>query len=149
VPKKTEFRIEGLSELVDALEELPKATSTNVQKRVLAKAGEPIRKAAQALAPYRTGLLRRTIVVSSQLSPRAKRSHKQESKIEYFVGPPSMARAIVAEFGSVKQTPQPFMRPAWDSNKRTAFDSIRGDLTDEIEKARQRAARKTAKFLTK
>jgi hypothetical protein len=73
----------------------------------------------------------------------------KESKVEIYVGPPSMARGIVSEFGSVKETPRPFMRPAWDANKKTAFLTIRNILADEIEKARQRAARKTARLLAK
>lgn len=143
---KTSFKIEGLSELVDGLNELSAASATNVQKRTLTAAARPIQNAAQSLAPFRTGLLKRKIAVSSRLSSRQQRSRTKESNVEVYIGPPSMARAIVAEFGSVKQVPQPFMRPAWDANKRTAFDSIRDILADEIEAARQRAARKTAKF---
>jgi HK97 gp10 family phage protein len=147
---KVDFKIEGLSELAEALrEELPKATATNVQKRVLIEAAGPIEQQAKQDAPYRTGLLQRRINISSKLSARQKRSANKESKIEVYVGPPSMTRAIVAEFGSVKQTPHPFMRPAWDSNKRSAFNKIKDNLEKEIEKARQRIARKTAKQLAK
>ena len=147
---KVSFKIEGLKELADALrDELPKATATNIQKRALQKAGEPIESDAKRYAPYRTGFLREEIDIGSKLSPRQKGQHKKESKVEVFVGPPSMARGIVAEFGSVKQAPHPFMRPAWDANKRTAFDTIKEILTEEIEKARQRILRKTARNLAK
>lgn len=147
---KVFFKIEGLSELVEGLtEELPKATATNVQKRALMEAGRPIADTAKSLAPRRTGLLQERITVSTKLSPRQKNTSQKESKIEVYIGPPSMTRAIVAEFGSVKQTPRAFMRPAWDSNKRVAFASIRDVLEAEIEKARQRIARKTARNLVK
>jgi HK97 gp10 family phage protein len=147
---KVTFKLEGLSELVEALtEELPKATSTNVQKRALKAAGDPIKQYAQTLAPYRTGLLKERITVSDKLSPRQKHMNEKASKVEVYVGPPSMERAIIGEFGSVKQSPHPFMRPAWDANKRTAFDTIGKILEDEIEKARQRALRKTARYLAK
>lgn len=145
---KSIFEVEGLSDLVDGLlNELPKATATNVQKRALLKAAAPIEAAAKAAAPYRTGLLRERINISTKLSPAQKRALDKESKVEVYVGPPSMERAIVAEFGSVKQVPSPFMRPAWDSNKRSAFDSLKNDLAAEIEKARQRMARKAARQL--
>ena len=130
-------------------EELPKATATNVQKRALMRAAEPIERDAKQNAPYKTGLLKEKIDIGSKLSPRQKGQHKKESKVEVFVGPPSMARGIVAEFGSIKQTATPFMRPAWDANKRTAFDTIKEMLTEEIEKARQRILRKTARNLAK
>jgi HK97 gp10 family phage protein len=144
------FKIEGLSDLVDALtEELPKATATNVQKRALMEAADPIEADAKRNAPVRTGFLKQRIDVGSKLSRRQKSANKKESKVEIYVGPPSMTRAIVAEFGSVKESPRPFMRPAWDGNKQTAFKTIRNILADEIEKARQRAARKAARLLAK
>ncbi len=143
------MKIEGLSDLIAGLEELPKATSTNVQKRALKEAADPIEADAKRNAPRRTGLLEERITISSKLSPRQRSSLVKESKVEVYVGPPSMARGIVAEFGSVKQTPHPFMRPAWDANKKTAFLKIRDILADEIEKARQRAARKAARLLAK
>ncbi len=143
------IKIEGLSDLVDSLKELPKATSTNVQKRALKEAAEPIEAAAKSAAPVRTGLLKERINISSRLSPRQKSLANKESKVEIYVGPPSMARGIVAEFGSVKQSPHAFMRPAWDNNKRTAFLTIRDILAAEIEKARQRLARKAARLLAK
>ena len=143
------IRVEGLSDLVSSLKELPKATSTNVQKRALKEAAAPIAESAKSAAPVRTGLLKERINISSKLSPRQKAGYKKESKVEVYVGPPSMARGIVAEFGSVKQAPHPFMRPAWDANKRTAFLKIRDILSEEIEKARQRIARKAARLLSK
>jgi HK97 gp10 family phage protein len=147
---KTFFKIEGLSELTDALvNELPKATATNIQKRALKEAADPIEADAKRFSPVRTGLLRERINISTKLSKRQKTSNKKESKIEIYIGPPSMARGIISEFGSVKESPRPFMRPAWDANKRTAFKTLRDILADEIEKARQRALRKTARLLAK
>jgi HK97 gp10 family phage protein len=147
---KVTFKIEGLKELAEGLrEELPKATATNVQKRALMEAGAPIESDAKRNAPYRTGFLRTEIDIGSKLSPRQKSLNKKESKVEVYVGPPSMARGIVAEFGSVNQAPHPFMRPAWDGNKRTAFSTIKEILEKEIEKARQRILRKTARNLAK
>lgn len=146
---KVTFRIEGVSELAEAFrDELPKATATNVQKRALKEAADPIESDARQNAPLRTGFLREHIDVGARLSPR-QRATPKESKVEVYVGPPSMPRAIVAEFGSVYQSPRPFMRPAWDANKRGAFKGIKELLEDEIEKARQRIARKTARLLGK
>ncbi len=146
---KVTMKLEGLSDLVNSLKELPKATSTNVQKRALKEAADPIETSAKSSAPKRTGFLEESITVSSKLSPRQKSSNVKESKVEIYIGPPSMPRGIVAEFGSVKQAPHPFMRPAWDANKRTAFLTIRNILAGEIEKARQRLARKAARLLAK
>lgn len=146
---KETVKVEGLSELVAGLEELKKATATNIQKRVLKNAGEPIESEAKRLAPFKTGKLKEKIDIGSKLSRRQKSLSDKESKIEIYVGPPSMPRAIVSEFGSVNESARPFMRPAWDSNKKAALDGIKKDLAEEIEKARQRAARKAAKVLAK
>ena len=147
---KVTFKIEGVSELAEGLkEELPKATATNIQKRALKEAADPFEASIKQNAPVRTGKLREKINVSSKLSPRQKSSNEKESKVEIYIGPPSMERAIVAEFGSVKQTAKPFVRPAWDEHKRSAFDSLKEILEQEIEKARQRIARKTARLLAK
>jgi HK97 gp10 family phage protein len=142
-------KIEGLSELAAGLLELKTATATNVQKRALIKAAEPIMNDAQAHAPVRTGTLQKSITVSAKLSPRQRATSPRESKVEIYIGPPSMPRAIVSEFGSVKESPRPFMRPAWDSNKAGALLAIKSILGNEIEKAAARAARKTARFLAK
>jgi len=147
---KVTFKIEGVKELADALvEELPKATATNIQKRALKEAADPIEADAKRNAPVRTGLLQRRIDVGTKLTARQKSQNNKESKVEVYIGPPSMTRAIVAEFGSIHQAPHPFMRPAWDANKRSAFDGIKKILEDEIEKARQRIARKAAKLAAK
>jgi HK97 gp10 family phage protein len=142
------FKVEGLSDLVDSLEELKKSTSTGVQKRALKQAAEPIEADAKRLAPRRTGKLQEDITIGTKLSSRQKAASPKQSKIEIYIGPPSMPRAIISEFGSVKQSARPYMRPAWDSNKRPALTTIRGILADEIEKTRQRLARKAARLLT-
>lgn len=143
------FHIEGLRELDDALGELTKATAKNVLKRALTKAAEPIEQEAERRAPRLTGHLIRTIRIGTQLTRRQRSQHTKESMVELFVGPAGLVQAITQEFGTAHHGPQPFMRPAWDSNKTTALDNFKKDLGDEIEKARQRAARKAARLLAK
>lgn len=64
--KAVSVKVEGLKELDRALGELTKATARNTLTRVLKKAGEPIRAAAQAGAPVDTGALRESIIVSTK-----------------------------------------------------------------------------------
>lgn len=55
-----------------------------------------------------------------------------------FVGPTKAKtrkdaiKRIVQEFGSVKQSPRPYLRPAWDSQQRVALDIARKELGNEI-----------------
>lgn len=144
---KVTWKIEGLSELLEAFEELPKATGKNVLKRVLMKAGQPIADDARANARVLKGRLQRSYGVSTKLSRRQATLHKKESAVEVFAGPGALVQAITEEFGTAHQAAHPTMRPAWDANKRTALDSIAQDLDDEIQKAAQRIARKQARLI--
>lgn len=146
---KQTFRIEGLSELLEALQELPKATGKNVQKRALLKAGKPIADAAAANARRLTGKLQRSFGVSDKLSSRQKSQHKKESSVEVFAGPGALVQAITEEFGTAHSAAHPTLRPAWDQNKRAALESIKDDLANEIEKARKRLARKAEREAAK
>ena len=66
----TLYTVEGLSDLLDGLEELPKATGNNVQKRALRIAAAPFLDDAKARAPVRTGYLRDVALVISAKQPK-------------------------------------------------------------------------------
>jgi len=53
-------------------------------------------------------------------------------------------KRIVTEFGSVKQSPRPYMRPAWAQKKGEALEVIKRELGGEIDKAAKRAAKRAA-----
>jgi HK97 gp10 family phage protein len=158
------FKVEGLRELNDALAELPKATAKNVLKRALVKALGPMEAQAEGLAPELTGDLRAGINVGTKLTKRQMAQHRRDvgstpvvtiggfrsepqTAVYVFMGPRGSSKSIVQEFGSVNQSPHPYMRPAWDSNKKSALESIKDDLAEEIDKAAKRLARKAAKQL--
>jgi HK97 gp10 family phage protein len=140
------IRVEGLKELDEALTELPKATARNVIQRAFVKAIAPMEAQAKSLAPRRTGKLAESINFGTRLSRRQKRLHKKESDVEFFVGAAALPHAHLQEFGTVHHAPHPFMRPAWDSNKMGALNTVAAFLRDEIEKARVRLARKAARI---
>jgi HK97 gp10 family phage protein len=87
-----------------------------------------------------------SIKPSDKLSRRQKSLYHKESEVEIYVGPAALVQAITQEFGTVTNRPQPFLRPAWQENKRAALDNIKDVLAEEIEKARARIARKTARL---
>jgi HK97 gp10 family phage protein len=68
-----------------------------------------------------------------------------KASVEVFAGAGVIPHAHLQEFGTVNHGPQPFARPAWDSNKGRALETIRNDLGDEIAKAAKRLAKKAAK----
>lgn len=144
---KTTFKIEGLRELKSALEGLPKATSTTVLKRTLMEAGYPMELEAVAYAPHLTGALKRSFKIGTRISKNQRRLNKKESQVEVYIGPGQNPQAIMQEFGTKTNSPQPFLRPAWDSGKMAALNKVRTILANEIEKASARLARKTAKYM--
>jgi len=138
-------RVEGLRELQAALAELPRATSKNIQRRVLKKRAQPIADAARERAPVDEGQLRDSIAVSAKLSKRQRRLHRKfgPDDVEMFVGAGALPQAHLQEFG---ENGTPFMRPAWEAHKRGVLDGIQADLWTEIQKAAARRARKAARL---
>jgi HK97 gp10 family phage protein len=85
---------------------------------------------------------------------RAANEGQGEPSIELFMGPAIPAtdkrraaiKAIVQEFGSMKQAPQPYMRPAWDQDHRAMLDRLKVELWAEVSKAVKRAEIRAAKL---
>lgn len=139
-------KVTGLRELEAALSQLPAATGKAVLRRVAKAALQPVASAAQALAPVREGQLQEQIVTSSRLTKRQAKTARKEGKssVEMYAGTKNKA-GILQEFGTVNHGPQPFMRPAWDSNKDGVLTYVGEQLGGEIEKAAARLAKKRAK----
>jgi HK97 gp10 family phage protein len=145
------IKIEGLKELDSALAQLPRSTGKNVLRKVLKKVAQPIADQASGIAPYKTGELQSSIAVSTKLSKRQAKLHRKMFKddkaaVEMFVGAGAVPQAHLREFGGGPGGPDPFMRPAWDSNKHKVLETIKEDLWNEISKAAARLAKKTAKL---
>lgn len=72
------------------------------------------------------------------------------SSAEVYVGPTQAKskkdaiKRIVQEFGSEKQGPQPYMRPAWDAQKGRALEIVKNELGGEIAKSAARVAKRAA-----
>lgn len=139
-------KVEGLKELEQALQGLPRANAKAVLRRTMKEAGEPVAKTARALAPEEMGYLRESIDVGTKLSARQSKLHKKESPVEMFIGPGPDPAAHLQEFGSGPgDQAQPFMRPAWDQHKVEVLDTIANRTWLEIEKTAARLAKKAAK----
>jgi HK97 gp10 family phage protein len=70
---------------------------------------------------------------------------KRESDVEVFAGATRVDQSIFAEFGTIDQAPQPFMRPAWEAGKRQALEDVKTGLADEIAKTAERARKRAAR----
>jgi HK97 gp10 family phage protein len=146
-PRKTMVKVEGLAALQAALRQLPDATAKNVLRRVGRKVLQPVADRAEALAREHTGALKRSIGVSTKLTKSQRRANVKVGRddVEVYVGAGGLTQAITEEYGTEDQTPHPFMRPAWDGEKRSVLANVKTGLWTEIDKAAARLAKKAAK----
>ncbi|MVX50862.1 HK97 gp10 family phage protein, partial [Rhodobacter sphaeroides] len=72
------------------------------------------------------------------------------SAIELYMGPIKASKraaikAVVQEFGSIKQAPQSYMRPAWDQDREALLGRLKVEIWAEIRKAIVRAEKRAAR----
>lgn len=120
--------IEGLHELLDALEE----TSINLvdRRKLIAKAlraaGKLVSAEAQRRIPVDTGAARASMSVSV-IEQTAQGAEAQ-------IGP-KLFYVKFAEFGTSRQTARPWLGPAYDATEDDAFEKIAEILGDGIEES--------------
>lgn len=135
-------RLVGMRELENALAALPEHVKRRpVGFRALRAGGEPLARVARSLAPVDQGDLRESIDASTNLASSQRGDKGAVAPLELYVGPGQHPQAITQEFGTYKEPPQPFMRPAWDSMRYHVLDLIGAALGIEIDKAAKRAAK--------
>lgn len=163
-------RMTGARDLDRALSNLKKAAARSVARKALTSAAEPMRVAAEAAAPVRSGTLKAAVHVSGRTKKRsdagaaafgaalragqsvadarlaARAANRNAGLVTMFMGVESaVGQGVLQEFGTARHAPQPFMRPAWDAHKQGALRIITDELRAEIDKAVARAARKAAR----
>lgn len=150
----SKVRIEGLAELDAALGELGKSAGKAVLRRVGIRSLAPLIAKAKTLVPVDDGDLRDSLKVTTKLSQRQRRQHRKlvaegKASVEMFAGASALPHAHLVEFGAHHMAAQPFMRPAWDSEKENVLNIIKTELGDEIVKTAARKARRLAKRAAK
>jgi HK97 gp10 family phage protein len=137
---------EGFEKNLEQLEKL--ATRRAVARRSLIKAAQPMADLAQGMAPVGdTNTLAPSIMVGTKLSKRQAALHRKmfrndRAAVEVFVGAGPLSSAHTQEFGTAHHGPQPFMRPAWDSDHKALLQRLGEIMAKEIDKAIMRQARK-------
>lgn len=142
---KMVFKLEGFAEFEQQLKDLADGYRHDlVARQTLVKAAkhamEPVLLAAQVRAPYdeeNTGPihLRDTLRVDARI-PNAK------DKLSEYVNETDAAIAVVSakksavslsqEFGNARTAPQPFLRPALESNITTVLNNLKSELSSII-----------------
>nr|WP_283258295.1 HK97-gp10 family putative phage morphogenesis protein [Pseudomonas sp. GX19020] len=162
-----------MADLEKSLDNLSKAVGRNVLRRSLRAAAQPMADKARSLAPVDEGDLRDSIIVGSKLNGSERKKHRkltaeERSSIELFVGPSYLKGAggrhgHLVEFGTAPHinkgrfagsehpgtAPQPFMRPAFDTEAQPTIERLKPILALEIEKAAKRTAARAARAARK
>lgn len=150
-----EMKLEGFSELENALDDLSKSAGRGVLRRSLMKAAGPTAELARSRINDRTGNLSGSIKISSKLEKSQVGEHTalfrdDRSSVELFLGPSYSLgdggrHGHLVEFGTEHSVPHPFLRPAWDQDQQALLDRLGAHLWAEFEKSLARAQRKAAK----
>lgn len=159
-------KIEGLNGTVAALRALPAQFASKNGgpiKRALYKAALIIKLDAIARAPKATGNLAANIYIYRDRNPRAsganekfyvgvrkKRAKYARTRLNTRLGRVGKNYSIggdayywhFIEFGTEKMSPNPFLRPAFESNKSNALNTFSQELRRGVDAAVKRARRK-------
>lgn len=154
-----DVRVEGLDGVLERLQALPAAVGAKgggPARAALAKGARVFRDQAIANAPRDTGLLQESIVARRDSKPQMVGASEA-----YFVGVRRKARRYAntkrnrgkgragktyfvdgtafywlwVEFGSEKMSARPFLRPAFESRKEDAMNTIVAELHAGIDRA--------------
>ncbi len=132
--RKRTFKMRGLSELQKSLNTLPDRLRENALKNASAAGARVIRDEAKRLVAVESGGLRDDIVVARTFKQRGRRIRLRGAVVLGIRGS-SRFFAHLIEFGSSRQSPQPFMRPALRAKAAEALKVIGAKLAKEINKA--------------
>lgn len=132
-------KIEGAAELEKVLAQLPRQMGVRALFSALRKAANIIRDEAKSRVPVLTGTLKDNIVTK-------KLPERRSNSATVIVGSNRKAfHAHLIEFGTVKMTPRPFLRPAFDTKKHEALDKIGLELGKNIEREATKLSGKFSK----
>lgn len=151
-----DVQIEGLQETLANLRELPQRIGRATLRKSLTKAAQPVAVVARSLAPDDPATpapdLKTSIVVSTALTRRQRRTRPKQNEVEVYIGPARSAGrnvlnyASFQEFGRINQPAQPFLRPAWDRMQPIVLKIFAADLGPQIEAAAARLSKRFHKI---
>lgn len=144
-------KVEGLEELVKALKELPIEIQKRPLRSAVSAASKLIADSAISKVPVDTGNLRKAIYRYRS------RSESGNGRETFFVGVRKGKKKVngrtvttqgeawywrFVEFGTKNQRAQPFLRPAFESNKSEAIEKMKMQLKKAIDNQVRKLSRK-------
>ena len=146
---RPKIKLEGFAELESALAEFPRATQKAVLKRAGMKAMKRVEDKMRQNAPKDENDLADSIDTQVQKAKRVSRTrYARTDTIEIATGPTGREEGgnpAWQEFGTVKMAPNPYARPAADSEGPAVIADVKEDLAVEVRKTADRIAKRAAK----
>lgn len=156
--------VKGLRELGQALEKFPHALARKYLRRAVFKATQLIQQEAVIRAPFRTGVLSQNIVVARSRDKKATsltemykvivrpiRLNAKAKKVLRILKKATGKRTSIQgdpfywrfhEFGTQKMAARPFLRPAFETQKDSALEVLKRELSQGVAKAAKEVAAK-------
>lgn len=159
------FKIHGLAELMDALEQLPTVSmQKGVVRWALEKAAIPVQDAAKInaqLLPFDSKRIADSVQIGTLKKSQRPRGRRDRTTVTRYIGP-SHPLAHLFEFGTGERFTKgdrsmpaglyrgyipamPFLRPAWDANKVVVLERLKVELWNSIRRSARQLAKKAAK----
>jgi hypothetical protein len=129
---KPSIRLEGTEEIARNLRAMGKALRRETLVPIITEHLEPMAGTMRRMAARGTGAMAGSVTVGTELSPAQAASNQPIAEIEVYAGPGPLPQAIQEEFGNYRQSPRPFVRPAFDAHVRQALRGVGQDGVDAI-----------------
>lgn len=126
----SDVEILGMDAILKKLKILPERVQKNVLVGAVRASAKPMIKEAKSLVPVESGTLKKSIGIR-------KRRSKDKKIVRFSVAPLKKKDGWYAhfvEFGTVKQTAHPFMRPAFEKKGMESIDEAKKYMTKRIDK---------------
>ncbi len=131
---KMSVKFEGGAELARTLNALPTRLSRQIKREALLDSAEPMVAVARRMAPREPGAPDIADNIEAQASRGGLDAFGDEKATTVVIGPArGFFYGYYLEFGTVKMGAQPFMRPAFDSQKDRTLALIRERLWVELQ----------------
>jgi HK97 gp10 family phage protein len=112
----TSFKVHGLEQLLANFRAFPQELQDKALAGSIRKAIEPMRTTAISLAPKRSGKLKAAIRVAKDRKPEFEGMAARYVLFVKYRGADAAEYWRHVEFGTSRMPPQPFLRPAFESN---------------------------------
>ena len=128
----TTYRVTGIEAIRATLLALPAALQKRALRKAVMKPAVLVRDDARRRAPKDTGLLASDIVAAQDRKPELDGMDARAVVWVKWEGKGGAPHWRYVEFGTAKMPPQPFMRPAFETNAVQAVTLIIQSVADDL-----------------